>query len=146
MFAARLLAAPVVWGCERASGVLCTLLRQVSDSQGHNYTFNICGLSHSRCNPVWKDTYQFGVAVQVCVPQLLPRLLASWMWCARQSLIASVWHGAVNTARARRVPSGVCWWVAAGKCSSTILVFRLFLWCAVLRPSPAVQHDQPGVL
>ena len=42
---------------------------QVTDPLGHNYTFNICGLSHFRCNPVWKDTYQFGVAVQVSLTQ-----------------------------------------------------------------------------
>lgn len=37
-----------------------------TDAQNHTYNFNICGLSHFKCLPTWRDTYQYGVAVQVC--------------------------------------------------------------------------------
>jgi hypothetical protein len=36
-----------------------------TDAQNHTYNFNICGLSHFKCLPTWRDTYQYGVAVQV---------------------------------------------------------------------------------
>ena len=41
------------------------------DQFNHTYNFNICGTSHFQCLPEWRDTYQFGVAVQVCVTSLL---------------------------------------------------------------------------
>ncbi len=46
---------------------LCTNTDYVAmDNENHTYSFNICGLSHFQCLPQWKDTYQYGVAVQVC--------------------------------------------------------------------------------
>lgn len=41
------------------------------DQFNHTYNFNICGTSHFQCLPEWRDTYQYGVAVQVCVVAIL---------------------------------------------------------------------------
>src|SRR5690348_11518316 len=51
------------WCAHRPSSFTAVL--QTSDDSGHQYDFNICGTSPSKCLPTWRNSYQFGAAVQV---------------------------------------------------------------------------------